>query len=175
MSHQSDRHSGYRLILHSSAPRSDDLRACLLLGDLLGFRLLLCQEAYEEAVRIAAHDQTGCNSGLAIGDDSITADLLDLSLVCSEDIVLAFQALVQRKEDNGLSITIDLASGLLDVWDLGVKRRERVVTKRVGFLDIWRDIFVWLAEVWENGLGDLGVGVLGEGEGLGAVRVAFKS
>ena len=134
------------------------LVARLLLRNLRRLRLLLAQEAEEEVVRVPADNQARRNGRLAIGDQSLATNLLHLPLVGAEHVLLRLGPLLQREEDNALSVAVDLICGLLDVGELGVEGRERGVAERIRLRDVGRDVLVGFGEVGREGRGELGVG-----------------
>lgn len=146
----------------------------LLVRHLLRLGLLPGQEAHHPLIRIPAHPQRGADSGLAVGEHAVTADVLDLLVVRAEDVVLSLAPLLQGVEDDALPLIVQLPGRLLHDGKLGVEGGEGGVAEGIDLLDVGRYVFVWFGEVGEERLPQLLVTGRGEIEGLGAVRVGFE-
>jgi len=65
----------------------------LLTHDFLSCGLLVVRKCSSLGQYVASDNQSGCYGSLAIGDDALSADFLDLTLVGLEYVVLTLKAL----------------------------------------------------------------------------------
>lgn len=112
---------------------------------------------------LGSNDEDRSEGGLAVADEAVALNLLELDFIGVEDMLLAGLAYSQGKHGDLLGVTNNLVCGLLDNGELLVESRERLVTEIIGLLDVWRDILEWLREVGDEGSGEgavCGVGQL---------------
>lgn len=91
--------------------------------------------------------------------------LLGLRRVDFENVVAALDTLVVGEEDDVLGVVVEIRGGLLDNGETLIEGVERLVAKRVGTLDVRRDVLVRLGEVREDGSSEGLVGRVAEGNG----------
>lgn len=144
------------------------------MNDLTGLALLLGDEAAEPSERLIADDESREKGGLAVGNNSLLLDLLDLRGVDLENVVATLDALVQGQVDEALGIGVDVGGGLLDGRETLVKAGEGGIAERVGLGDVRRDVLVGLEEEWDDGGGKGLVGGVGQGNGALAILVGLE-
>jgi hypothetical protein len=159
---------------HPSTQPAHPLIPQLLAAHLLRLGGLGGPEARHPAVRVAADLEARTHGGLAVADQALVADLLDLAVEGGEDVVAALGALLQREEDERLPGRVELAGGLLDGGEAGVEGGERGVAEGVGALEVGGGVGEGRGEEGGEGLGERGGQVGGEVEGFGAVGVGLE-
>jgi hypothetical protein len=130
----------------------------LLIRNLLRLRLLPTQEPRNPIIRTASHNKTRAHGSLAICDDTLASNLLNLLVVCAENVVLPLSTFLQREENDRFPLGKELACWLLDDGKFRVDGGEGVVADGIGFLDVRRNVFVGFREIGDEGFADLFVG-----------------
>jgi len=159
---------------HTSDQNTSNLVVHLLVHNTLGLLLLGAEEPANGLDDLGGNDERRRQQRLAVGDQVVAADLLDLAAVRLEHVVLAGQAGPIWEEDEVAGLLVDLAGGLFDYRKARVDGRERLVAQVVGLLDVGGDVLVRLGEVGDYGLGEGLVGRVAELEGLLAVGVGLE-
>lgn len=167
--------SSTRLSLSLSASHdATHLLLNLLVGGLLCLSLLLGDQAAEPVEGLVAHDEHGCDDGLASSHEASLLILLVLGGVDLEDVVLALEPLVVGEEDEALGVVVEIVGGLLDDGEALVDAVQRLVANLVGPGDVGGDVLDGLGEVGEDGSGEGLVGGVAELDGLLAVLVGLE-
>lgn len=127
----------------------------LLIHNLLGFRLLCGKELGKPAECIFCDNDACSQRSHAVGNEALSANLLDFSLVCAEHVLLSLSSFLEWEVHERLRILIQLPSRLLHNREFCLNRGKRIVTNAIRLLDIWGDVFVWFSEVREERLSEL--------------------
>lgn len=137
----------------------------LLLDSLGSLSLLGVEEGAQDSQGLSREDESGGDSGLALANDALLLVLLGLRRVDLENVVAALDALVVGEEEDVLGVVVEVRGGLLDNGETLVEGVERLVAKRVGTLDVRRDVLVRLGEVRDDGKSEGLVGRVTERDG----------
>lgn len=147
--------------------------AVLVINNLLHLLLLSLQEGANPSQRLLGQNETGSNNGLSRSENTITTTLLVLRTIDIIDMELSIASQTNRQR----SPVVDRAAQLLGIFledgEAGIDLSETLVTEGVGAGQVRRYIAVGSGEVGQDGLGDAGVALVGEFDGLCSVGIAL--
>lgn len=140
-----------RFSLHG--PLSCHLLVDLLLGRIGSFALLDSNKAAQPSQRLVANNKSRGDGSLALGDDALLLELLELGGVDLEDVLLALEPLLVGEQDQSTGVVVEVISGLLDDGEALFDAVQGLVAKGVGLLDIGRDEAIGSRKVGDDGGG----------------------
>lgn len=146
----------------------------LLVHYFLGLLLGLLEPGSEISQRLSRQHQTRRDDSLAGSDDAITTALLVLRAVDLEEILLDVASYTDREPSGVVDGAADLLSIFTDDGEARVDLAQALVAQSIGAGQVRCDIAVGSGEVGQDWLGEAGVGVVAELDGLGAVGVALE-
>jgi hypothetical protein len=123
----------------------------LFVGSIGGFGLLGSNEAANPLESLIAHNEGSGDGSLALCDDALLLNLLELARVDLEDVVFTLETLVVREEYQCLGVIVELRSGLLDDWESLVNLVKGLVTQAVGVCDVGREVLIRAGEPGKDG------------------------
>lgn len=146
----------------------------LLIHNLLSLLLSLLEPSRKISQRLGRQHQARRDNSLAGSNDTIATALLVFGAIDLEEVLLDVASHADRESGSVVDGATDLLGVFTDDGEARVDLGQTLVTQSIGAGQVRCDIAVRSGEVGQNGLGDAGVGVVAELEGLGAVGVALE-
>jgi hypothetical protein len=146
----------------------------LLIHHLLSLLLGLLEPSRQISQRLGREHQARRDDSLAGSDDAITTALLVFRAIDIEEVLLDVAGHTDGKSGGVVDSAADLLGIFADDGEARVDLGQTLVTQSIGAGQVRCDIAVRGGEVRQDGLGDAGVGVVAELEGLGAVGIALE-
>lgn len=115
---------------------------------------LLAQKVSDKPYGLSSNDERSGDRGFPTQDQTksvVTTSLLVLVRIDVNNVVESFMAFVQREEDQFLGICVQLIGRLLYDRELLVDFGKGLVSKVIGFLEVWLEILIWARQVRQDG------------------------
>lgn len=146
----------------------------LLVHNFLDFLLGSLKPGVNPRQRLLRDNQASRDNCLSRGKDAIATALLIFSTIGVEEVVLDIACDAHRVSCGVVDSAADLLGIFSDNGEASVDLAQTFVTESVGTGKVRCDIAVGRREVGQDGLGQAGVALVGELDGLGAVWVALE-
>lgn len=146
----------------------------LLIHDFLDFFLGSLQPGVDPRQRLLRDNQASRDNRLSGGKDAIATALLVFRSIGVEEVVLDIACDAHRVASGVVDSTADLLGIFSDDGEASIDLAQTLVTESIGTSKVRCNIVVGRGEVGQDGLGQAGVALVGELDGLGTVWVALE-